>query len=206
MKFGLFRRARGAMLTLNPKPMIPYQRRAPRWMHVLCLVPTVGLTAVLTDAVFLPGELLFPAETKEQIDPVGRLILGLLSLVGAFLAGVFLYRVVKSPVWFRMDERGFEYSPGGISTGFIPWTDVERIDDVPVLQGGAGGARTVRALGVHLKDPASYIARQPHALHVLFEQRRYHSGTPLVIAAGDFGSERERVVTTMRDCVARARS
>lgn len=186
--------------------MLPYTARVPRLLHLVCLVPTIGLTVLFTDLVFLPGEGLLPAETKEGVDGFGRLIFGFFTFVGVFLSGVFLYRFIKNPWYFRMDEEGFEYSPGGISSGVVKWSEVERLDYTTVKQGGPVSPTHLRVLGVYLKDPASYISRQPLALHALLEARKFDSGTPLVFQQREFGSRHDQVVAQMRECLARAQA
>jgi hypothetical protein len=184
--------------------MLPYTARTPRFLHLVCLVPTIGLTLLFSDLVFVPSDGLLDGETKEQIDGFGRLIFGFFVFVGVFLSGVFLYRFIKNPWYFHMDEEGFEYAPGGVSLGRIKWSDVERLDYTTVKQGGAISPKQLRVLGVYLKDPAGYIAERPLALHALFEARRFDSGTPLVFQAGEFGSRHDQVVAQMRECLARA--
>lgn len=183
--------------------MPPYEFRVPRWFHIVCLVPTIGLTVLLFDLVFLPDTDLLSLEL-EEIDTMAKVIFGFFTFVGLFLCGVCTYRFVKNPVVFRMDDEGFEYSPGGVSTGIVRWVDVERLDYTRVKVGRPGGTQYLRVLGIYLKDPASFINRYPLAMHALFEQRRYDSGTPLVFGAGEFGRQHERVVAEMRERHARA--
>ncbi len=186
--------------------MLPYTARTPRFLHLLCLLPTIGLTVLFGDLVFLPGDGLLDAETKAQVDGFGRLIFGFFTFVGVFLCGVFLYRFIKNPWYFRMDEEGFEYAPGGVSLGRIKWSDVERLEYTTVKRGVATSPTHLRVLGVYLKDPAGFIAARPLALHALFEARRFDSGTPLVFQSGEFGGQHDKVVAQMRECLARAQA
>lgn len=204
--FGLSAAASDAMLPGIAFTMLPYTARAPRFLHLVFLVPTIGLTLLFSDLVFMPGDGLLATETKEQVDGFGRFVFGFFAFVGVFLSGVFLYRFIKNPWYFRMDEEGFEYAPGGVSYGRVKWSEVERLDYTTVKQGGAISPRQLRVLGIYLKDPASFIARQPLPLHALFEARRYDSGTPLVLQSGEFGRRHDQVVAQMRDCLARAQA
>lgn len=184
--------------------MPPFEFRIPRWIHLLCLVPTVGLTLLFLDLVFLPDAGLLPLETGEEIDTMGKVIFGFFTFVGIFLTGVFAWRFVKNPLIFRMDDEGFEYNPAGVSSGFVRWVDVEKLDYTQVKVGRPGGTQFMKVLGVYLKDPATYINRQPMALHALFEARRYDSGTPLVFNSGEFGRQHDRIIAGMRERHARA--
>lgn len=183
--------------------MLLYEQRSPRWVHVVCLVPTIGLVALFTDLVFLPDVGLLPLETEGEIDLMGKLIFGFFTFVGIFLIGVFSYRLVKNPWTFRMTDEGFEYNPAGVSSGFIRWEDVAEIKYVPVMT-NRGGPTQIMTVGVILKDPHSYIARYPTALGALFEYRKYESETPLVFLYKEFGRDHDRVVAMMKEQVAKA--
>ena len=183
--------------------MLLYEQRPPRWVHAVCLLPTIGLVALFTDLVFLPDIGLLPIETEEEIDLMGKLIFGFFTLVGFFLIGVFSYRLIKNPWTFRMTDEGFEYNPAGVSTGFIRWEDVAEIKYVPVTT-DRGGPTKIMTVGIILKDPHSYIARYPAALGVLFEYRKYESETPLVFLANAFGRDQDRVVAMMQEQVTKA--
>jgi hypothetical protein len=186
-------------------PMTLYESRPPRWAHFIMFVLCVGLGALFVDLVFLPGFAFFPTEfDPAALSGFERIVFGFFALLAAFLAGVAAYRVIRRPTAFRLTDEGFEYAPGGVSTGFIRWTDVEEIKYTAVNTGG-GEQNRRKVLGVYLKDPASFIARYPVALHALFEARKYQSGTPLVFQSGEFGRDHDKVVALMQEQLRRAK-
>jgi hypothetical protein len=136
---------------------------------------------------------------------MGKVISGFFTLAGILLTGVFAWRFVKNPLVFRMDDEGFEYNPAGVTTGFVRWTDVEKLDYTQVKVGRPGGTQFMKVLGVYLKGPATYINRYPVAMHEFFETRRYESGTSLVFNSGESGRQHDRIVAEMRARHARAR-
>lgn len=188
--------------------MILYEQRSPRIVHLIALLGTLILVGALVGFVFLPGSDPGPGGAPVEIGNTGRIVFGFLTLAGIFLSGVFGYRLIKNPVTFRMTEEGFEYNPSGVSTGLIRWTDIEEIKYVPVLtnRSGIGGPARLFPVGIILKDPQSYIARHPAAMGVLFEYRKFESGTPLVFTFGEFGRNHERVVAMMQEQVRLANS
>lgn len=183
--------------------MLLYEHRPARWPHAVAFLATLALVTIFVDLVILPEADLLPLKTEEEIDPVGQVVFGFFTLIGLFLLGVFGYRFVRNPWTFRLTDEGFEYNPAGVSSGFIRWDEVVEIKPVPVKM-NFGGPRTLMVVGVVLKDPHSYVARHPAALGVLFDYRRYESGTPLVFQFREFGRDHDRVVALMQEQVARA--
>ena len=183
--------------------MTLYEQRPPRIVHLVCLIGTLIVVGAFIGFVFVPDSNPGPFETPVEVDTTGKVIFGFFTLVGIFLIGVFGYRLIRNPVTFRMTDEGFEYNPAGVSTGLIRWTDIEEIKPVPVMtnRSGIGGPKQLFPIGIILKDPQSYIARYPTAMGVLFEYRKYESGTPLVFQFGEFGRDHEKVVAMMQEQV-----
>ncbi|MBA4137497.1 MAG: hypothetical protein C0518_09300 [Opitutus sp.] len=196
---------RRARMIADPNPMSSFEYRPPRWPQLIVLVATVALTAVFIDVIFLPEKELLPFEFEPvEVGLFEQVMFGTFTLIGVFFTGVTLYRLIRRPVTFRLTDDGFEYAPAGVSTGWVRWADVEELKYTTVATGN-GDQNRRKVLGVYLKDPRSFIARRPLALHALFEMRQFQSGTPLVFQSGEFGREHDRIVAMMQERLRRAR-
>jgi len=191
------------MLTQHEARTAVYERRTPRWVHLVVLVATIGLTAAMAWFGLLREVEPDAFGRTEEIDPVGKVIFGFFVLIGVFLSGVFGYRLVRNPPYFVMYPDGFEYAPGGVSTGLIKWTDVQELRDETVLQGGPSGPVRQPVTAVVLRNTAEYIERFPAALKPLFAARMAMNSSPILISKAEFGRDHTAILTVMRDLVAK---
>lgn len=185
--------------------MILYEKRAPRWIHFICLLLTIVLVGTMAYFVFLQEPSSHPFEQSEEIDAGGKMIFGFLILIGVFMTGVFAYRLLKNPAYFVITEEGFEYSPGGVSTGLIRWGDIAefREENVITSHSGIGGPAIEVALSVVLRNPEEYVARYPKVLKPLFAVRQAMNSSPLLMRPSDFGRDYQSILTIMREQVQR---
>lgn len=188
----------------TPRKII-YDVRAPRWAHFVALVPTIALTGFMGWFVFLRENVPDEFGRTEEIAPAGQFMFGFFVLIGIFLIGVFTYRLFANPPYFLMYEDGFEYSPGGVSTGLIKWSDIVELKDETVLtsSGGLGPSR-MPVTAVVLRNPQEYIARFPAALEPLFKARMKMNSSPILITRSEFGREHDALLGIMREQVAKA--
>jgi len=193
------------MLSQHTPRKIIYDVRAPRWAHFVCLVPTIALTGFMTWFVFLQEHEPDAFGRTQEIDLAGKFIFGFFVLIGVFLIGVFAYRLFANPPFFVMYEDGFEYSPGGVSTGLIKWSDVVELRDETVVTsvGDVGPAR-MSVTAVVLRSPQEYMARFPAALEPLFKLRMKMNSSPILITKSEFGREHDALLAIMREQVAKA--
>lgn len=189
----------------TPRKII-YDVRAPRWMHFAALVPTMALTGFMGWFVFLREIVPDEFGRTEEIPMTGQFIFGFFVLIGIFLIGVFTYRLFTNPPYFIMYEDGFEYSPSGVSTGLIKWSDVEELREEKVLtnRSGIGGPAWMPVTAVVLRNPQEYIARFPAALGPLFKLRMKMNSSPILIGKSEFGHEHDALLAIMREQVAKA--
>jgi hypothetical protein len=185
--------------------MTLYERRAPRLGHFIFLLAAIGLTGFMTYFVFLQDPSTSPFEQAEEIGAGAKVIFGFLILIGFFMTGVFAYRLIKNPAYFVITEEGFEYSPGGVSTGLVRWGDILELREEKVItnRNGLGGPVYEVALAVVLRNPEEYVARYPQALKPLFAVRQALNSTPLLMRPSDFGDDYRSILTIMREQVAR---
>jgi hypothetical protein len=177
-----------------------FEIRQPRWPNVAFLLGSLGLVSVFVKLGFVNG-----VDADGNLFSLGtKVLFGLGTAVGLFLIGVFARRLVAGEVTFQMDDEGFEYNPGGVSTGRVRWRDVASIEETTVLVGSASlGPSKDLALAVILRDPASYTARQPVALRPLLRLREELSQTPLLIDPRDLGRDYTSVRDQMQELLRR---
>ena len=193
------------MLKNHEHRTVLYDHRAPRWVHAVALIPTIALTGFMTWFVFLQEHQPDAFGRTEEIDLTGKFMFGFFVLIGVFLTGVFTYRLFANPPYFILYSDGFEYSPGGVSTGIIKWTDVEELRDETVLTSHGSGTARVAATAVVLRNPGEYMARFPAVLEPLFRIRMKMNSSPILITKGEFGREHEALLAIMREQVAKAK-
>jgi hypothetical protein len=187
-----------------PPPVILYSIRAPRWVHLVSMLPTIAVTSAIAYFVFVREPVSDGFGSTTEIGGDFKLIFGGFVLLGIFLTGVFAYRFVKRPSGFMMTEEGFEYSPGGVSTGLIRWGDVIELKEESVLTSGSGIApRRESALAVVLSNPEEYLARFPAALRPLLALRAQTNSSPLLLNPRDLGRDYGVVIGMMREQVNR---
>lgn len=183
--------------------MTLYEKRAPLWAHGVVLLFTIGLTGAMTYVVFLHDQATGGFGPDVAMGPGAKTIFGFFILIGIFMIGVTIYRLVKNPPYFVMTEEGFEYSPGGVSTGLIRWGDIAELREENVItdRGGIGGPAFEVAVAVVLRNPEEYVARFPAALKPLFVLRGKLNSSPLLMRPSDLGRDYQSIMTIMREQV-----
>jgi|GEM_PF-1665122 len=117
----------------------------------------IVLLAVLL-LMFIAVWAFFIKEDPVAIDGTPLFILVPIGAIGAVCIYMALKNIIQNPDVLVMDEKGFEYNPGGVSSGFMHWTNVAEIKyvDVRTIHGQLNGAVWERALAMKLKDPSVY--------------------------------------------------
>lgn len=180
-------------------PKILYERRAPVWVHLASLVPTVALTAFMIFFVFVRQPEVDAFGRSDELGLGFKLVFGFFCVIGLFLTGVFAYRLVVNPAYFVLTDEGFSYSPGGVSTGLIRWSDIIELREEGVIEGTQVGPRVSAALAVILRNPEEYIARFPRVLKPLFQLRAELNSSVLLLRIADFGRDYPVVRQMMDD-------
>jgi hypothetical protein len=184
--------------------VILHEVRASRWVHLATLIPTISLTSLVLYFIFLRTPQVDAFGDTTAIGTDFKVVGGIMVLVGLGLSGFFARRLITRPASFMMTDEGFEYSPGGVSTGLVRWSDVVALKEETVLTSGSGIApRRDPALAVVLRDPDAYIARYPAPLRPLLAMRAKMNSSPLVVRPADLGAEYERVKGMMQEQVNR---
>lgn len=114
-------------------------------------------------------------------------------VIGGFLLIRFVKSFLDDPVIMLVNEQGFEYNPAGYSTGFILWTDVEKVDEVTVTTNTTRVMDQQIALGVWMKDPELYYQRWNIAIRKLMQINQKMYGATILIQPSSLGKDYERV-------------
>lgn len=180
-------------------PQTLYERRAPAWVHLAGLVPTVGLTSLMIYYAFLRQPEVDPFGRSDELGLGFKVMMGFFCLIGLILTGVFARRLVVNPAYFVLTDEGFSYAPGGVSTGLIRWSDIIELREEGVIEGTQVGPRVSAALAVVLRNPEQYIARFPRVLKPLFQLRAELNSSVLLLRIADFGRDYPVVRRMMED-------
>lgn len=183
---------------LEPVSQPFHEVRPPRFVHAIALAATAGLVSAFVWFLFLRD-----VPEGDEPDLMMQIVGGAATVVGVFLIGVFLRRLMMRPASFWCGEEGFVYQPGGVSTGLVRWSDIKELRDIGVQ---VAAQTHENAVAVVLHDPAAYIARQAGWLQPLFRKRARLSGSPLVLRATDLGRDYVRVKAMMAERVRRAQA
>lgn len=119
--------------------------------HLIVLIAVLLLMGITFWAFFLKDE---PIEFEGGAIIIALIIGGIGSVV-LFMAfrSIFL-----NPNVLVINEKGFEYNPGGISSGFMEWSNVAEIKftEVRTTQGQLPGPIWEKVLAIKFKDPSIY--------------------------------------------------
>ncbi len=167
-------------------------------MHGAVLVAAASLVAVF--AYFLL------ATPRADGDAGWRIGAGIALTVSALMVVVSALRLIRHRPYFIIYEHGFEYAPGGVSTGIIRWADVVELREETVLHGDAGFPTRRAVTAVVLRNPEEYQARFPTVLRPLLQMRQAMNSSVVLIPRGEFGGDDVALVEIMREQVAKAQA
>lgn len=115
-------------------------------------------------------------------NPTINFIFGIVDSLFFGIAAIFCFKKLgdNSPGLIISDE-GVVDNSGGISAGFVPWTDITAIKETKVF--------TNRFINLVVKNPEEYIARQKNVFKRKAAQANYSSfGTVISISANGLKS------------------
>jgi hypothetical protein len=180
--------------------------RPPRWIHVPFLIGDIVLLTLFYQVLFGGGFGGDDAFTPPVEPPLGmKLAFGFFAAIGVFMFFVLLYRIIKNPVTFAMDDEGLYLNPAGVVLGRFKWSEIAEVKETEVIgsQTGRGGPRMLKAVAIVLKDPDKYIDRFPKVMSPLFKFRQGEADTPLLLEPQMFGRRYDEILAAMRREVAR---
>lgn len=152
--------------------------------------------------LLLMGVVVWAFFIKEDPIPIaGPAIIILLIIMGiGSVILFFAWRMHSShtPI-LSVDLSGFEYNPGGVSTGFVFWWNVAEIKEVEVrtTRGDLPGMVWELTLAVKLKDPTEYTQQFNAFIRGLMQLNDKMYDADIFFRLSDFGKQREEVKALM---------
>jgi hypothetical protein len=168
-----------------------FQVKGKRLYHLIPLFFTLLLMGIVVWAFFL----------KEEPVPLfgGAIaILGIVGVIGLIVIFFALKMIFFNPPIITIDESGFEYNPGGVSTGKIPWSNVARIEEMEVMTGdGRSGPTLEWVLAIQLKDSTAYRQSYSRPIQFLMAKAEKKYDMDIFFRLSSFGRQVEEVKKQM---------
>lgn len=163
-------------LRIKPKPIV----------HVLIALVVILMMMVTWWGLYLREDAPEPDTTSYIIT---ILVVGIGSLILFFIARI----LIMHPDVLYINDKGFSYNPGGVSSGFIHWEDVQEIKQVNVntTHGNLPGPVMETAIGIKLKDPEKYRVYSYALLRPLLKLNKNMYDVDLLIRISDLGKHRQ---------------
>ena len=154
---------------------------------MIMLVVALGLVALSFWGVFR-------SEAEQPPNAMAYTILTVISVIAAVIVYFAVKILITRPDIMRINEKGFEYNPSGVSSGFIEWSNVQEIKraQVRTQQGQLNGPVWETAIGVKLKDPTPYKAQFTVLIQKLMELNTEMYDVDLWIRISSLGNDAEK--------------
>jgi hypothetical protein len=111
--------------------------------------------------------------------------------IGAVVLFMSLRAIILNPDVLIVNEKGFEYNPGGVSSGFMEWTNVAEIKfmEVRTTQGQLPGPIWEKVLAIKFKDPSLYTNQFNPLLKGLMHLNKNMYDADMFFRLSSFGSK-----------------
>jgi hypothetical protein len=166
---------------------------------VITLLVVLGFAVLVNLLLFSPETILQPQQL-EEITIAEKSIFGFFYVLCHLLLIVFVRQLFTTNYLFIATAKGFQYTPAGISSGWVLWEDIEEIRESSVLSGNnIGGPKVVPVLGIKLRLPEKYAANYNPALQKLIllggqlNNFQTEGAGDLLMNPADFGERYEEV-------------
>jgi hypothetical protein len=163
--------------------------------HVIVLLVVILLMSITFWAFFFKDE---------PIEIMGGSIFILIIIggIGSVVLFMSVRAIVLNPDILVISEKGFEYNPGGISSGFMEWTNVAEIKfiEVKTNPGQLSGPIWERVLAIKFKDPALYNNQFIPAMRMLMDLNKKMYDADMFFRLSSFGKQGEEVYQLMMKC------
>lgn len=160
---------------------------------------TLGFVVLMNLLLFQPQTILEDYQL-EAVTFGEKCIFGFFYVLCHFLLIAFIRQLFSNSYLFIATAKGFQYTPAGISSGWVLWEDIEEVRETSVLYGSnVAGPTTVPVLGIKLRYPENYIQNFNPALQKLLtaagQLNNFQTeGTgDLLLNPADFGNRYEEV-------------
>jgi hypothetical protein len=170
---------------------------------IIAFLLVLFFAAFMNLLLFAPNRILEQSRV-EEITWFEKGIFFFFYILVHFLVIAFGRQLLSRHPLFIATTRGFQYTPAGISTGWVLWEDIEEIRESSVLYGNQiGGPTTIPALGIKFRYPEKYAAMYNPTLQKLagLASKLHNYQTEgvgdLLLNPADFGKRYEEVKTLM---------
>lgn len=162
------------------------------WPHLIFMLIAIGLA-------YTPYWAFFLKEDADVPDTMAYLITGGMWAITAGILFFGLKIVIKRPDVILVNDKGFEYNPGGVSSGFVYWADVLEVKRVAVraTAGDAPGPVWETTLAVKMKDATAYRGHFNPFLRGLMHLNEKMYDADIFIRISSLGKQAEAVERLM---------
>ena len=166
-----------------------------RFGHVIILLAVLLLLSITFWAFFLKEE---PVEFNEG----GIFIAVIIGGIGLAVLFMALRAIILNPDVLVINEKGFEYNPGGVSSGFMEWTNVAemKFTEVRTQQGQLPGPIWERVLAIKFKDPSLYTQQFNPLMRGLMHLNKDMYDADMFFRLSSFGKKVNEVHELMFQC------
>lgn len=171
-------------LHVQNRPMQVFKIKNNRLGHLIVLVAVLLLMGITFWAFFLKVEPL-------ELNGGGLVIALMIGGIGAVVLFMSLRAIILNPDVLIVNEKGFEYNPGGVSSGFMEWTNVAEIKfmEVRTTQGQLPGPIWEKVLAIKFKDPSLYTNQFNPLLKGLMHLNKNMYDADMFFRLSSFGSK-----------------
>ncbi|MDX2129012.1 MAG: hypothetical protein SFU91_08250 [Chloroherpetonaceae bacterium] len=190
---------------------ILYEKKYNRWGYLPLILASLFLGAVFFTYGFAFERTIESFDDlhffSEEISIWQNALGAALTLFCLTFTGYWCYSLLVNPTVFRITTEGFESIPNGVSSGFIPWSEVKEARLEIIKGSNAQGVYEEQILAVYFKNPDYYKNKQGEYVKTIMgvgEQTGFYDqlntdstreGVPLLIPASVFGDEITTVTT-----------
>lgn len=161
------------------------------WGHAIALFFTIVLMILTYWAMFI--------QNTEKFTTTMYIISLVIFSIGTVIIFKSIQIFIKRPDVILINGQGFEYNPGGVSSGFIPWSNVLEVRrvDVRTEGGNIGGPVWETTLAVKLKVPGDYTKHFNFLMKPLLKINQNLYDADIFMRISSFGKQAKEVETLM---------
>ncbi len=163
-----------------------------RIVQLVILIPVLGLMSIMVWAFYFKVDPLMK-------DDTGIIVCAIIGILGSIVLYFNLKMLIQNPAIITINKDGFEYNPGGVSSGWIQWSNVEEIKyvDVKTERRNSQGVNLETALAVKLKDNTIYLNQYNIVIKGLMKINQGMYDADILFSLSSFGKRCDDVVALM---------
>ncbi len=160
--------------------------------HFIVLAAVLLLMSITSWAFFFKEEPI-------KIEGESIFILIIIGGIGSVVLVMALKMMVQNPDVLVINENGFAYNPGGVSSGFMEWKNVAEIKftEVRTTVGQLPGPVWERVLAIKFKDPSIYQEQYNPIVKGLMNLNKNMYDADIFFRLSTFGNKGDEVYSLM---------